>query len=233
MYRGRLMTQNPNQEKISWDDLYKQERFKPVYPLDHIIRNVFTQFPRDKDQRKKLRLLDLGCGAGRHVVFLAREGFQAYGTDLSMEGVLSAQEWLKSENLSAVISQAEMSIQPFPDNYFDGIICVGVIYYNDIFGIKKTISEIHRILKKQGILIIITRTTDDYRYGKGKKIEENTYRLDIDDTNEKGMIMHFVDVSEIMNYFKKFDIISLEKTETTFSNRINKNSDWIVVVRER
>jgi len=221
-----------NYSKSSWDELHKQERFKPIYPLDHVVRHVFTQFPRDKDQRKKITLLDLGCGAGRHVVFLAREGFQAYGTDISIEGIYSAQEWLKSENLSAVVKQSEMSVQPFPANYFDGVLCAGVLCYNDISGIKKTISEIHRILKKNGKMCIITRTIDDYRYGKGQKIEKNTYILDIDDTNEKGMMMHFLDDSEIMEYFKKFDVISIEKTETTFSNRQKKNSDWIIVVEK-
>ena len=80
------MTHNPISENTSWDTLHKHERFKPVYPLDYIVRHVFTQLPRNKDQRKKLKLLDFGSGAGRNVVFLAREGFQAYGTDISIEG---------------------------------------------------------------------------------------------------------------------------------------------------
>ena len=226
------MIHDPMSEKNSWDDLHKQERFKPVYPWDHVIRQVFVQFSRDNDRRKNMRMLDLGCGAGRHVIFMAREGFQAYGTDFSIAGVHSAQEWLKSENIPAVVKQAEMSVQPFPDNFFDGIICAGVLYYNDISGIKKTIAEIHRILKPQGKVVLIIRTTDDYRYGRGRKIEENTFQLDIDNTNENGMIMHFFDDSEIPEFFKQFNVITLEKTETTFSNRKGKNSDWIVVVEK-
>ena len=227
------MTSHPIVDDSSWDNFHRNERFKPVYPLDHIVRQIFSHFPRERISREHLRILDLGCGAGRHVIFLAREGFEVYGTDISIEAIHAARKWLHEENLKAVLYQAEMAEQPFPDNYFDGIICAGVLYYHDISGIERTISEIHRILKKQGKMVLLTRTTDDYRYGKGKKIEENTYLLDINDTNEKGMIMHFFPEGEIREYFKKFDIITMEKTETTFSHRQKKNSDWIVVVEKK
>ena len=175
------MKQNNIHQNNPWDVLHKQERFKPVYPLDHVVRFVFTYFPRNREQRKKLKLLDVGCGAGRHVVLLSQEGFQAYGTDISLEGVRAARDWLKSENLPALVEQAEMSVQPFHDNIFGGIICSGVLNYNTISGMKKTIAELHRILKPLGIMAVITRTIDDYRFGKGTKIEEHTYQLDIDD----------------------------------------------------
>ena len=116
----------------TWDALHQQERFRPKYPLDHIVRQVLTQFPRDREKRKEMKILDLGCGAGRHVVFLAQEGFQAYGTDLSKEGLKHTQERLESEGLYGTIQQAVINNQPYPNNYFDGILCVGVIYYNAV-----------------------------------------------------------------------------------------------------
>ena len=218
--------------KGKWNILHKKERFQPIYPSEHVVRFVFTQFPRNLKERNNLHILDLGCGAGRHTVFLAREGFQTYATDISEEGVKVTEKRLKDEKLQAILKKTNMEKQPFPDNFFDGIISFGVFYYNNLEGYQRAILESYRILKKNGVALIFTRTTDDYRCGKGDKIDKNTFVLDIEETNEKGMVMHFLDRAEINEIFNKFSEIIVEKTETTFSNSEKKNSDWIIIVRK-
>ena len=217
---------------MKWNVLHKKERFCPKYPSEHVVRFVFTQFPRNLKERSNLQILDLGCGAGRHAVFLAREGFQTYATDISEEGLKVVEKRLKDEKLQAILKKANMEKQPFPDNFFDGIISFGVFYYNNLEGYQRAILELYRILKKDGVALIFTRTTGDYRYGKGDKIDKNTFLLDIEDTNEKEMVMHFLDRAEINEVFNRFNEIIVEKTETTFSNSEKKNSDWIIIVRK-
>jgi hypothetical protein len=90
----------------------------------------------------------------------------------------------------------------------------------------------HRILQVGGKAFISLRTTDDYRYGKGTQIEDHTYMLNIDETNEKGMVMHFLDRAEINDTFKDFSELVVEKLENTFSNLQNKNSDWLILVKK-
>ena len=51
------------QDKImrgKWDDLHKQERFRPKYPSGLVVKFILTQFPKVK--RNKIKILDLGCG---------------------------------------------------------------------------------------------------------------------------------------------------------------------------
>lgn len=215
-----------------WNELHLMERFQPKYPSEHVVRFVFTQFPRNLKERSNLKILDLGCGAGRHTIFLAREGFQTYATDISEEGLKVVEKRLEDEKLQGILKKANMDKLPFLDNFFDGIISNAVLCYNDFKGCQNSISEIYRTLKKDGIALVFTRTTDDYRYGKGKQVDKNTFILDIEDTNEKGMVMHFLDRAEINDIFGKFNKIILEKTETTFSNLEKKNSDWIIIVRK-
>jgi 2-polyprenyl-3-methyl-5-hydroxy-6-metoxy-1,4-benzoquinol methylase len=43
----------------------------------------------------------LGCGSGRHVVYLAKNGFEVYGIDIAKSGIKIAKEWLKDEKLKA------------------------------------------------------------------------------------------------------------------------------------
>lgn len=180
-----------------WNELHLMERFQPKYPSEHVVRFVFTQFPRNLKERSNLKILDLGCDAGRHTIFLARERFQTYATEVSEEGLKVVEKRLKDEKLQGILKKANMEKLPFSDIFFDGIISFCVFYYNNLEGYRIAVLEMHRIFKKGGLALIFTRTTDDYRYGKGDKIDKNTFVLDIEDTNEKGMVMHFLDRAEI------------------------------------
>jgi cyclopropane fatty-acyl-phospholipid synthase-like methyltransferase len=218
--------------ETKWNKLHSIERFRPKYPTDVVVRFMFTQFSRNIKDRGDLKILDMGCGAGRHTIFLAREGFQAFGTDISEQGLQVARDRFKEEGLEGTLKNSNMQKQPFPDSFFDGVISFGVLYYNDKKGFENAVLEIYRILKKDGKALVFTRTTDDYRYGKGRQIEKNSFILDIEDTDEKDMTMHFTDREEINEIFKKFGEIIVEKTETTFSNMKKKNSDWIIIVKK-
>ena len=216
----------------NWDKLHTQPRFCPKYPNDNVIRFILGNFPKNSSLRKKNKILDLGCGAGRHTLFLAREGFNTFGMDGSKKGILVTKKRLNQEKLNATLQVGDIKALPYPDNYFDGIISFGVIYYNNIKGIKQTISEIKRIVKPKGKIFIFTRTNQDYRYKKGKKIDSNTFKLNIPETNESSMEILFMSKTNIYNFFRDFKIINIEKIETTFCNLKFKNSDWIITLEK-
>lgn len=218
--------------KKEWEGLHSQERFQPKYPSEHVVRFMFSQFSRDLKERGQLKILDLGCGAGVHTIFLAKEGFCVYATDISETGLAVVKKRLLENNLKAVVKNTSMESQPFEDDFFDGAISFGVFYYNNREGYQKAVDELYRVLKRGGKVFIFTRTTDDYRFGKGKEIEKNTFVLDVPETNEKNMAMHFLDKEDINKIFSKFKEVEIEKTETTFSNLKNKNSDWIIKVKK-
>ena len=225
-------SRNFEEMKDKWQGLHSCERFRPQYPSEHVVRFIFTQFPREPEKRKALKILDLGCGGGRHTIFLAQEGFETYGSDISEIGLGHLKDNLIEKLFKANLVNAQMQKQPFPDNYFDGVISNGVYYYDTLEGFKESIAELHRILKNGGKALVFIRTTEDYRYGKGKKIGKNSFVLDIDDTNEKGMIMTFLERFELNSIFSKFNEIIIDKTETTFSNSEKLNSDWIIIVEK-
>ncbi len=218
--------------KKEWENLHSKERFQPKYPSEHVVRFLLTGFPRDLKKRSQLKILDLGCGAGSNTVLLAKEGFQAYATDISDAGLKVTEKRLQEDNLKAVLKNASMESQPFPDDSFDGVISFGVFYYNTGEGYQKAVDEMYRILKKGGRALVFTRTTDDYRCGKGKEVGKNNFILEIDDTNEKDMLGYFLGRESIDRIFSKFEEVIVEKTETTFDNLKKKNSDWIIKVQK-
>ena len=73
----------------TWDRFFRKGEFTSQEPTWGVQR--FAAFLKGKGLR---RVLDLGCGAGRHVLFLAREGFEVHGLDSSREALRITQERL-------------------------------------------------------------------------------------------------------------------------------------------
>ncbi|NEO67393.1 MAG: class I SAM-dependent methyltransferase, partial [Moorea sp. SIO4G2] len=73
----------------------------PKYPQEKVIQFCFRRFY--PEIRSETKVLDLGCGSGVHCIFLAREGFQVTGTDISEIGVANTKEKLITLGLKADI----------------------------------------------------------------------------------------------------------------------------------
>ncbi|EDS76685.1 putative methyltransferase type 11 [Clostridium botulinum C str. Eklund] len=216
-----------------WEKLHEQSRFRPKYPSEEIVQFIFRNFKRDG----KEKVLDLGCGAGRHVYFMANEGIDVYGCDISREGINYTQELLKRNNLSASLNVASIDKLPYEDNFFDGLISCGVLYYCKIEQIKKAILEIHRVLKEGSKGLIIVRNTNDYRFKNGEEIEKNTFMINEDDFtkcafNENGMIMHFFQRDELVDLFSKFTEVSIDEITHTHSNGKYMDSNYEIIVEK-
>lgn len=213
-----------------WDALHADARFRPRFPNEHVVRFLIGKF--SEAERQEMSALDVGVGAGRHVKLLCEFGFNTAGIDISEEGLRRAQEWLEKSGHRANLRVASMMALPHPDACFDVAIAFGVYYYADVAGMNVAIRELHRVLKPGGRAFVVLRTTSDYRCGKGVEVEANTFRLEIDDTNEKGALMHFLDEAEVSARFVQFEEVAFEKSEFTFNQRRSVNSDWLIQVRK-
>ena len=74
------------------------------------------------------RLLDIGCGAGRNALPLARAGWEVIATDLSLPMVQAAAARLVDEQLTHRVQLllAPMDNLPFAPNYFDFVVAQGI-----------------------------------------------------------------------------------------------------------
>lgn len=214
-----------------WHNLHNQARFRPKYPSELIVQFVFRNFKRDG----KSKILDLGCGAGRHIYFMASENINPYGVDISQEGIEYTNELLKQNGLSATLNVSGADKIPYADDYFDGIISYGVLYYCNISEINKAAKEIFRVLKKNGKALLVVRNIKDYRHGKGKEIEKNTFLIQENDKskcafNENGMIMHFFEEEEVKQLFKGFSQVYIDELIETHENGKYCDSNFIITL---
>ncbi len=103
----------------------------------------------DAVKGKTGKLLDLGCGNGELVKYLkerlGKNSFKFYGVDLSKVNI-------KRSGLKKAAQANLESKLPFKDNCFDVVILQEVIEH--LRNRKRIVSEIHRVLKKNGVAVI-------------------------------------------------------------------------------
>ncbi|MHA2152551.1 MAG: class I SAM-dependent methyltransferase [Candidatus Thorarchaeota archaeon] len=164
------------------------------------------------------RILDLGCGTGRHVVYFANLGLDVYGFDASPKALTMAQEWLREKKLSAHLREHLMENQfPYDDDFFDVVISIQVIHHNLMKDIKKTVSEIERVLKPNGVLFVTFPVLhpgpiEEERDWKLVEIEEGTY---IPQKGwESGIPHHYFTLEEIPEIFSAFEVLDIFRDDT-------------------
>jgi SAM-dependent methyltransferase len=149
-----------------WDKIFKEGGKVLVKPQEDMARvaRVFK-----KEGIKKV--LDLGCGSGRHLVYLAKQGFDVYGIDFSKQGIKIAKNWLRKEKLKAKLKIWDIYRKlPYEDNFFDAIISTQTLHHNKIEKIRKAVREIERVLKPRGLIFITMRRALRVKGWKKNKI---------------------------------------------------------------
>jgi len=206
-----------------WNQILQRNEYKPENP-DEMVINLASIL---KDRKAK-RILDLGCGAGRHVIYLAEREFESYGSDISDTGLKLTIKRLESRKLEAEIIKCDMKLIPYTNSYFDAAICVRTIYHQKLKEIQETISEIHRVLKKKGLLLANFHSKRSSKYGKGTKIEEDTFMQE--NGPEKGVLHHFVNENELNELLRNFKIVELDAREKMIGSYLR--SGFIVLAEK-
>ncbi|WP_346836761.1 class I SAM-dependent methyltransferase [Microbulbifer sp. SAOS-129_SWC] len=117
---------------------------------------MITVDPRQLGLRPGQRLLDLGCGEGRHAIhFAISDDVDVVGVDLNMKDLRTAQQRARpfaeqaQQRGRLLLSVADGLRLPFADNTFDAIICSEVLEHIDDY--TGVLAEIDRVLKPAGI----------------------------------------------------------------------------------
>lgn len=190
---------------MNWDKIYLKKGRVQKRPLRFI--NLLYKY---LNQNQKLKILDLGCGTGRHSFYLAKnEKWQISAVDSSIWAVKFVKNKIKKNNFENIkIYKANFKKLPFQNKYFDAIVSTNALHHGSYKDIKKYCSEINRILKNNGYLFLSILSDKDFRAKTGKsfKGEINT-RINCDNLPDSDLPHHFFNDKEIEECFKKYKII--------------------------
>jgi SAM-dependent methyltransferase len=93
---------------------------------------------------REARVLDFGCGVGRHTREFRAAGYAAEGIDIAYEGLVEERAALPDGGANLYLSDASGNF-PFPDDSFD--LCFSTSVLEHVIEYDKPLSEIARVLR--------------------------------------------------------------------------------------
>jgi len=147
--------------KELWDESFDEAIALQAYntaPVEAVIRTVSYYF-RDRfavEDLKQLHFLEMGCGAGPNLMWLAQKGIKISGVDISPTALRLARMNLENAGYHDRIGdliESSVTDVPFADESFDGIVEACVFQHLTKEERVKTFGEVKRLLKPGGVFV--------------------------------------------------------------------------------
>ena len=154
------------------------------------------------------RVLDLGCGAGRHTFLFARAGFETYGLDYLPLAVEKAREQAPAQELKPGYSfiVGDALLPPFKPQSFDVLIDSGFFHHVQQSAWKAYCHHVTTLLKDEGYVQLSVFSTRG-QYAPGAKRSRNW-------AMHQGCYDHFFQESDFQPIFGAwFDILEIEEEQ--------------------
>jgi len=193
---------------LKWNESYKRGENFLFYQNEEVIRftskyirkQVSLLEVEDVESFSNIpKMLDLGCGIGRHIVHAFALGIDAYGIDLSEKAVSLAVEWAKErgmQNPETKIKQGDITTIPWPDSHFDYVLSHGVLDSMPFKTAIKAARETARVLKDGGLFYCDLVSGDDSNHSREFNSEEV-----VKANHEEGTIQSYFNYSKISELF--------------------------------
>ncbi len=184
-----------------------------IYVFDQILRGNLV---------RGMRVVDAGCGFGRNLVYLLREGCEVFGVDLDPEAIahsralaLELQPNAKPENFQ--VSPVES--MPFPNNSADVVLCNSVLHFaRDDHHFLSMVEELWRVLRPGGMLFVRlgSRIGMDF-----ERIKGNIFRTG------DGSEWFLVNEAELLEITRQMDAVLIDPLKTTIVQDYRCMTTWV------
>ncbi len=229
-------------DRAGWEQIWRSGNIPPRY------RSFATANPTVAEWAETITpggfVLDLGCGVGRHAIYLGERGFRMAGVDISPTGVRLAQAACMERQIVFDGKVSDMTMLPWADMTFDAVLSTSTIHHHRRAGIVQALAEVRRLLKPAGLFLADFPCTDTLIYqqlckqvavGEIVEVEPNTFVDERPNTEDDDGFLphHFCDEADLRDLFQAFKILKLwadvhEITSASGSGLVGK---WVVWAR--
>ncbi len=193
-----------------------QEQFGriDIYVFDQILRGNIAP---------GMRVLDAGCGGGRNIVYLLREGYEVFGVDQNPGAVEAVREMaavlapeLPAENFRV----AAVERMPFEDAIAEVVICNSVLHFaRDDDHFRAMVSELWRTLRVGGMLFCRLGSTIGMEF---PRVRGNIFRVG------DGQEWFLVNEAMLMGLTRELGGELVDPLKTTVVQRHRCMTTWVV-----
>ena len=197
-----------------------QEQFGQIdiYVFDQILRENIAA---------GMRVLDAGCGYGRNLVHLLREGCEVFALDEDADGIRHVR--LLSESLQTGLPADNFQVgaieqMPFPDDFADVVICSSVLHFaRDSEHFRMMLTELWRVVKPGGMLFcrLGSRIGMDF-----EPVRDNVFRIG------DGSEWFLVDQPMLLALTEEMNAILVDPLKTTIVQDYRCMTTWVLRKRK-
>ena len=126
-----------------------QEQFGQIdiYLFDQILRGNLAP---------GMRIVDAGCGYGRNLIYLLREGYEVFGVDRNAEAVERVRAMAQGLAPGLPVESfrvTQVEAMPFADGFADAVVCNSVLHFAaDDAQFDARVRELWRVLRPGGLM---------------------------------------------------------------------------------
>jgi SAM-dependent methyltransferase len=205
-----------NDKKAEWNRSYENHNNFLFYPNEEVIRFV-SKFIRKRiglnesrdvaPERTTGRMLDLGCGIGRHIIYAHDLGIDVYGIDLSDEAIRVARMWAHMKGMATPedrIVQGDIQKLKWADGFFLFAVSHGVLDSMPFEIARSACIELSRVMSSGGLFYCDVISGDDSYHARefsGEEVittehEQGTIQLYFNLTKIQSMIAGVFEINE-------------------------------------
>ena len=215
------MTPSTDQKQL-WEESFEEAIERQAYntaAVEALVRTV-SYYLRERYQPadyKKLHFLELGCGAGPNLLWLAQKGIRVSGVDLAANALKLARESFARAGVGDRVGElieGSATKTPFPDGSFDGILEACVFQHLDKQQREEAFGEVRRLLKPGGVFVgyMLDAGHTIYQKRHAEERPDDRGTLNLADGTSKIHLSnigsaHFFRREEYDHYLKGFSII--------------------------
>lgn len=178
-------------EQNPWDDDYQRR--------GRLWGGSVPFFPR---LPRSTRILELGCGDGKTLSPLVKNGYSVTAIDTSPNAAVLCRDSCASPDRARILI-ADAQRTPFCNGSFDVVNASHVTGHLSLDGRRQMAGEVIRLLAPGGTLYFRDFSAEDFRFGRGEQTEEGTFM------RKNGIFTHYFTMDEVRALFLQLTVISL------------------------
>ena len=201
--------------------------------IEPAVFRFYGQFIKKKI-KKKINLLDFGCGQGSAVNFFNQHKINAYGVDISQKDISIAKKKYKKIKdkffFTKDFNELKINMQK---KKFDIITCIQSLYYLSDNDFKLYINYFDQILKKNGIIYATMISTKSSLNSNNKNKDGLTL---VNKDNFKKIENHYINFTKSYDHlhkkFSKFKILSSGYYSFCLDKKKDVNHHYLVICKK-